>query len=172
MLGSAAGSTSAAAPRTAVVYVVTDEPDALFERAAVAGAEVVAGLADEDYGSRGFTIRDPEGGHGRSARTGEQQRADPAPAVAGAPPRRRDCRPDDRGSVGVADSGGEVSGWYRGRHGAGREVGVGALIALENLFPPIPSEAILPLAGFRAAAGGINPFSPGWPPPSAPSSGR
>jgi uncharacterized glyoxalase superfamily protein PhnB len=43
------------------VYVVCDEPDALFARATAAGAEVVRGLADEDYGSRGFTVRDPEG---------------------------------------------------------------------------------------------------------------
>jgi uncharacterized glyoxalase superfamily protein PhnB len=43
------------------VYVVCDEPDALFERATAAGAEVVRGLKDEDYGSRGFTVRDPEG---------------------------------------------------------------------------------------------------------------
>lgn len=43
------------------VYVVTDEPDALFARATAAGAEVVRGLADEDYGNRGFTVRDPEG---------------------------------------------------------------------------------------------------------------
>ena len=43
------------------VYVVCDEPDTLFERAVSAGAEVVRGLADEDYGSRGFTARDPEG---------------------------------------------------------------------------------------------------------------
>jgi uncharacterized glyoxalase superfamily protein PhnB len=43
------------------VYVVCDEPDALFERATAAGAEVVSGLVDEDYGSRGFTVRDPEG---------------------------------------------------------------------------------------------------------------
>lgn len=42
-------------------YVVTDEPDALFARATAAGAEVVRGLRDEDYGSRGFTVRDPEG---------------------------------------------------------------------------------------------------------------
>jgi uncharacterized glyoxalase superfamily protein PhnB len=62
MLGSAAGSRSAAAPGSAAVYVVTDDPDGLFARATAAGAEVVAGLADEDYGSRGFTIRDPEGG--------------------------------------------------------------------------------------------------------------
>jgi uncharacterized glyoxalase superfamily protein PhnB len=43
------------------VYVVCDEPDALFARATAAGAEVVRGLRDEDYGSRGFTVRDPEG---------------------------------------------------------------------------------------------------------------
>lgn len=46
---------------SAVVYVVTDEPDALFARATAAGAEVVLGLADQDYGSRDFTVRDPEG---------------------------------------------------------------------------------------------------------------
>lgn len=33
------------------------------------------------------------------------------------------------------------------------EVGVGVLVALENLFPPIPSEVVLPLAGFLAAQG-------------------
>lgn len=43
------------------VYVVCTEPDALFARATAAGASVVRGLADEDYGSRGFTVRDPEG---------------------------------------------------------------------------------------------------------------
>lgn len=31
--------------------------------------------------------------------------------------------------------------------------GIAALMALENLFPPIPSELILPLAGFLAAQG-------------------
>jgi len=31
--------------------------------------------------------------------------------------------------------------------------GAGVAVALENLFPPIPSEAILPLAGFAASAG-------------------
>jgi uncharacterized glyoxalase superfamily protein PhnB len=43
------------------VYVVCDDPDALFARATEAGATVVRGLVDEDYGSRGFTVRDPEG---------------------------------------------------------------------------------------------------------------
>lgn len=48
-------------PGTTSIYVVTDAPDALFERATIAGAEVVRGLKYEDYGSRGFTVRDPEG---------------------------------------------------------------------------------------------------------------
>lgn len=34
--------------------------------------------------------------------------------------------------------------------------GVGLLILLENIIPPIPSEVILPLAGFRARAGAFN----------------
>ena len=42
-------------------YVVTDEPDALFARATAAGAEVISGLHDTDYGSRDFAVRDPEG---------------------------------------------------------------------------------------------------------------
>jgi membrane protein DedA with SNARE-associated domain len=32
-------------------------------------------------------------------------------------------------------------------------VGAGIIVALENLFPPIPSEIILPLAGFTASQG-------------------
>ncbi|WP_129844162.1 DedA family protein [Streptomyces sp. RFCAC02] len=34
--------------------------------------------------------------------------------------------------------------------------GAGAAIALENLFPPLPSEVILPLAGFTASQGGMS----------------
>ncbi|WP_225924652.1 DedA family protein [Pseudonocardia abyssalis] len=34
--------------------------------------------------------------------------------------------------------------------------GVGLLILLENVIPPIPSEIILPLAGFRARAGAFD----------------
>jgi membrane protein DedA with SNARE-associated domain len=37
-------------------------------------------------------------------------------------------------------------------------LGVGLLVALENLIPPIPSEVILPLAGFRARTGAMNPY--------------
>jgi len=43
------------------IYVVCDDPDGLFERAQSRGAEVLQGLKDEDYGSRGFTVKDPEG---------------------------------------------------------------------------------------------------------------
>jgi uncharacterized glyoxalase superfamily protein PhnB len=46
----------------ASVYVVVDDPDALFERATKAGCEVVRPLADEtDYEQRGFSVRDLEG---------------------------------------------------------------------------------------------------------------
>jgi uncharacterized glyoxalase superfamily protein PhnB len=43
------------------VYVVVDDPDPLFERAKGAGAEVVMPPTDQDYGSRDFVVRDPEG---------------------------------------------------------------------------------------------------------------
>lgn len=45
----------------AVLYLVTDEPDALHDRAVAAGAEIVMGLVDQEYGSREFAVRDPEG---------------------------------------------------------------------------------------------------------------
>lgn len=34
--------------------------------------------------------------------------------------------------------------------------GAGVLVAAENLFPPLPSELILPLAGFTASQGGMS----------------
>ena len=64
MLGTAAKDDSPfgrRVPGNDSVYVVCEAPDALFERVVAAGAEVVRGLRDEDYGSRGFTVRDPEG---------------------------------------------------------------------------------------------------------------
>jgi uncharacterized glyoxalase superfamily protein PhnB len=64
MLGTAGKDDSAFGrrqPGNDSVYVVCQDPDGLFERATAAGAEVVRGLADEDYGSRGFTVRDREG---------------------------------------------------------------------------------------------------------------
>jgi uncharacterized glyoxalase superfamily protein PhnB len=64
MLGSyieGAGEFAGRPPGTASIYVVTDQPDALCERAVAAGAKLVRPLRDEDYGSRGFTVSDPEG---------------------------------------------------------------------------------------------------------------
>jgi uncharacterized glyoxalase superfamily protein PhnB len=63
MLGSARdkNDTFYVEPGHASIYVVTDEPDALHSRAVEAGAEVLQGLEDTDYGSRGFSVRDPEG---------------------------------------------------------------------------------------------------------------
>ena len=46
---------------TQSVYVVVPEIDALFDRVNAAGAEIVWGIRDTDYGSRDFTARDPEG---------------------------------------------------------------------------------------------------------------
>jgi uncharacterized glyoxalase superfamily protein PhnB len=65
MLGSARSDTTGddwpVQPGTFGGYVVTDEPDALFARAAAAGAEVITELHETDYGSRDFAVRDPEG---------------------------------------------------------------------------------------------------------------
>lgn len=44
-----------------VYLVVEDDPDPLLAKAIAAGAVVVRGLRDEDYGSRGFTVKDHEG---------------------------------------------------------------------------------------------------------------
>lgn len=43
------------------VYVAIDDTDALFVRVKAAGAEILEGLTDRDYGSREFICRDPEG---------------------------------------------------------------------------------------------------------------
>ncbi|WP_216902586.1 VOC family protein [Nocardia alni] len=51
------------APGTGSVYLVTDIPDELYRRAKEAGATITRELRDEDYGSRGFVCRDPEGVH-------------------------------------------------------------------------------------------------------------
>ncbi|MFD6273209.1 VOC family protein, partial [Nocardia asteroides] len=45
----------------ASLYLVTDQPDALHARAIAAGARLIRDLRDEDYGSRGFSVADPEG---------------------------------------------------------------------------------------------------------------
>jgi uncharacterized glyoxalase superfamily protein PhnB len=43
------------------VYVVVDDVDALFARASGAGAEIVEGVVERDYGSREFAAKDPAG---------------------------------------------------------------------------------------------------------------
>ncbi len=46
---------------TQMIYIVVTDPDALFLQATGAGAEVIRPLSDTDYGSRDFSVRDPEG---------------------------------------------------------------------------------------------------------------
>jgi uncharacterized glyoxalase superfamily protein PhnB len=45
------------------VYATCDDPDALYERAKAAGAEITMELTDQEYGSRDFAVRDLEGNH-------------------------------------------------------------------------------------------------------------
>ena len=42
-------------------YIVVDDPDAHYARAVAAGAGVVVDIADQDYGGRVYSCRDPEG---------------------------------------------------------------------------------------------------------------
>ncbi len=42
-------------------YVTVENADAHHERAASAGAEIVSELTDQDYGSRDYAAKDPEG---------------------------------------------------------------------------------------------------------------
>lgn len=46
---------------TSSIYLATSEVDAVWERAKAAGARVTRDLQDMDYGSREFTVDDPEG---------------------------------------------------------------------------------------------------------------
>lgn len=43
------------------LYLSTEQPDALYERAVAAGATVARELEHTDYGSREFAVRDREG---------------------------------------------------------------------------------------------------------------
>jgi uncharacterized glyoxalase superfamily protein PhnB len=51
----------AAKTPTAAVYVAVDDPDAHHDRAKAAGAEIISPLTDQDYGSRDYAARDPDG---------------------------------------------------------------------------------------------------------------
>ncbi|MFJ8958887.1 VOC family protein [Lentzea sp. NPDC102401] len=64
MLGSAVrsvGEVEATKAGAGSIYVVTDRPDELHAQSLAHGATEIRGLRDEDYGSRGFTVADPEG---------------------------------------------------------------------------------------------------------------
>jgi membrane protein DedA with SNARE-associated domain len=54
---------------------------------------------------------------------------------------------------------GGIAGWAADLVDAMGGPGAGLAIALENLFPPLPSEVILPLTGFAAGQGVISLFS-------------
>jgi uncharacterized glyoxalase superfamily protein PhnB len=43
------------------VYLVVEDPDAHHDRAKAAGAEIVRELTDQDYGSREYSAKDPDG---------------------------------------------------------------------------------------------------------------
>ncbi|WP_242614596.1 DedA family protein [Actinomadura roseirufa] len=57
-----------------------------------------------------------------------------------------------QGTSGTEPAGG-IAGWATDLMDRLGAPGAGLAIALENLFPPLPSEVILPLAGFTAAQG-------------------
>jgi uncharacterized glyoxalase superfamily protein PhnB len=46
---------------TVSLYIAVTDPDAAYDRAAGAGAEVARELTDTDYGSREFSVHDLEG---------------------------------------------------------------------------------------------------------------
>lgn len=60
MIGSSGGDARFATGR-AVIYGVVEDPDAHLDRAKAAGAEIVMEPTDQDYGSREYAARDPEG---------------------------------------------------------------------------------------------------------------
>ena len=57
------------------------------------------------------------------------------------------------GFVLLAKESGGIAEWAIGVMEALGAPGAGVAVALENLFPPLPSEVILPLAGFTASQG-------------------
>jgi uncharacterized glyoxalase superfamily protein PhnB len=62
MLGSTRpGEASATKAGEFGAYVVSDNVDAIYERAKAAGAQITAEPNDTDYGSHDFAARDPEG---------------------------------------------------------------------------------------------------------------
>lgn len=58
--------------------------------------------------------------------------------------------------VATQEPTGGLAGWVTSLMDALGAPGAGLAVALENLFPPLPSEVILPLAGFAASRGDLN----------------
>jgi uncharacterized glyoxalase superfamily protein PhnB len=50
-------------PGKADTYLVTDDPDRVFDAAVAAGATVQRPVVDQDFGGRGGSVIDPEGNH-------------------------------------------------------------------------------------------------------------
>jgi uncharacterized glyoxalase superfamily protein PhnB len=50
-------------PGGSAAYLVTPEPDTVFDAAVAAGASVLRPMVDQDYGGRGGSVADPEGNH-------------------------------------------------------------------------------------------------------------
>jgi uncharacterized glyoxalase superfamily protein PhnB len=44
-----------------LIYCAIDDVDALYQRVQEAGGDIAVQITDTDYGSRDFTVRDPEG---------------------------------------------------------------------------------------------------------------
>lgn len=81
-------------------------------------------------------------------------RADPSFLPLSAAP---DSPGGEGGGSGSGDSSlGAVGDWVVGLMETLGAPGAGIAVAVENLFPPIPSEIILPLAGFAASRGDLN----------------
>jgi membrane protein DedA with SNARE-associated domain len=64
--------------------------------------------------------------------------------------------PDLAAASGAAEGLGGVADWAVQVMETIGAPGAGLLVALENLFPPLPSEVILPLAGFTASQGNFS----------------
>ncbi|MFC5730962.1 MULTISPECIES: VOC family protein [Nocardioides] len=63
MFGSERADSPLHEPGKAGTYLVTGNPDRVFEAAVAAGATVQRPMVDHDYGGRGGSVLDPEGNH-------------------------------------------------------------------------------------------------------------
>lgn len=61
MLGQASDEAAGFPAGPSTIYVVVDDPDEHCARAKAAGVEIHMELVDQDYGSREYAARDPEG---------------------------------------------------------------------------------------------------------------